>query len=168
MGIFIQAAGATRRSGKLTVARQGLSRLTLCLAAAMLMFTLSSMDVRAQIVTEEGDQKGLTYEETSHYMRFSADDGPQTYEYKFKNETDKPVMIYFTRVSCHCMSAERPKKPIAPGDEGVIKVTYDNENNFKEGSGTAMVNHKVYVYDSTSEEPVVLKFSAGISYGKKE
>ena len=48
------------------------------------------------------------------------------YEFKFKNSGDKDLIISQAKGSCGCTQPEYPKDPIAPGDEGTIKVTFNS------------------------------------------
>jgi len=52
--------------------------------------------------------------------------------FAFKNTGDKPLVIYSVKPSCGCTAAEPPKEPIAPGETGEIKGTFDS--NGKSGS----------------------------------
>lgn len=49
-----------------------------------------------------------------------------THEFKFKNSGDKDLIISQAKGSCGCTQPEYPKDPITPGDEGVIKVTFNS------------------------------------------
>lgn len=49
-----------------------------------------------------------------------------THEFKFKNSGDKDLIISQAKGSCGCTQPEYPKDPIAPSDEGVIKVTFNS------------------------------------------
>lgn len=49
-----------------------------------------------------------------------------THEFKFKNSGDKDLIISQAKGSCGCTTPEYPKNPIAPGEEGVIKVTFNS------------------------------------------
>jgi hypothetical protein len=49
-----------------------------------------------------------------------------THEFKFKNSGDKDLIISQAKGSCGCTQPKYPKDPIAPGDEGVIKVTFNS------------------------------------------
>jgi hypothetical protein len=49
-----------------------------------------------------------------------------THEFKFKNSGDKDLIISQAKGSCGCTQPEYPKDPVAPGDEGVIKVTFNS------------------------------------------
>lgn len=46
--------------------------------------------------------------------------------FKFKNTGDKPLIIQAVNSSCGCTVADKPEKPIAPGQEGEIKGEFDS------------------------------------------
>ncbi len=50
--------------------------------------------------------------------------GPVTTKFEFINTGNKPLIIIDAVASCGCTRPEYPKRPIAPGKKGVIKVTY--------------------------------------------
>ena len=56
--------------------------------------------------------------------------------FEFTNTGNAPLIISEAKGSCGCTVPEKPKRPIAPGDEGIIKATFDSKN--RVGS-----NHKV-------------------------
>lgn len=64
--------------------------------------------------------------------------------YKFKNTGSKPLVIASVSASCGCTVPEKPEQPIMPGEEGMIKATFDS----KDRVGTA--NKSVYVTANTS------------------
>lgn len=45
----------------------------------------------------------------------------------FKNTGKRPLIISAAEGSCGCTVPEYPKDPIAPGESGVIKVTFNSE-----------------------------------------
>ena len=47
--------------------------------------------------------------------------------YRFKNTGDKPLIIAGVTASCGCTVPEKPEKPIAPGQEDVIKAKFDSK-----------------------------------------
>jgi len=47
--------------------------------------------------------------------------------YRFKNTGDKPLIIAGVSASCGCTVPEKPEKPIAPGQEDVIKAKFDSK-----------------------------------------
>jgi len=72
--------------------------------------------------------------------------------FRFRNTGTKPLVIERVQPTCGCTLADPPKEPIAPGQEGVIKGTFDSNN--KLGP-----NHKtMYVYANTTpktEHPLI-------------
>jgi hypothetical protein len=63
--------------------------------------------------------------------------------FRFKNTGDHPLVIQRVQPSCGCTIAEQPTAPVLPGEEGVIKATFDSEQ--RKG-----INQKtLYVYANT-------------------
>ena len=63
--------------------------------------------------------------------------------FRFKNTGDHPLIIQRVQPSCGCTIAEQPKAPVLPGEEGIIKATFDSEQ--RKG-----INQKtLYVYTNT-------------------
>ena len=61
--------------------------------------------------------------------------------WKFKNAGQKPLIIQDVAPTCGCTVAEKPKEPIAPGEEGIIKATYKSS-----GDGGKHVSKQMTVY----------------------
>jgi hypothetical protein len=60
--------------------------------------------------------------------------------YRFKNTGQKPLVIERVQPSCGCTVAEQPNQPVPPGEEGMIKASFNSE-------GRLGVNHKtLFVY----------------------
>lgn len=49
---------------------------------------------------------------------------PYSGEFKFVNTTDSPVSVVSATANCGCTTTEYSKKPVAPGQTGVIKVFF--------------------------------------------
>jgi hypothetical protein len=47
--------------------------------------------------------------------------------FRFKNSGNKPLVIQRVQASCGCTIAEQPTEPIAPGEEGTIKASFNSE-----------------------------------------
>lgn len=60
-----------------------------------------------------------------------------THVFKFANTGDKPLTISNARGSCGCTVPDYPKTPIAPGEEGEIKVEFNSKG--KKGAQTKYV-----------------------------
>jgi hypothetical protein len=59
--------------------------------------------------------------------------------WRFKNVGNKPLVIENASASCGCTVPEKPEKPIAPGEVGQIKATFN-------GSGQGSIMKQVHVY----------------------
>ena len=54
-------------------------------------------------------------------------DGDQVnYDFKFTNSGNAPLIITNASGSCGCTVPDYPRTPIAPGEEGVIKVSFNS------------------------------------------
>ena len=50
-----------------------------------------------------------------------------TYSFHFTNTGNVPLIISDVGSSCGCTVGDYPREPIAPGERGAIKVTYDSK-----------------------------------------
>lgn len=64
--------------------------------------------------------------------------------FRFKNTGNKPLVIESVHPSCGCTVADPPKEPIAPGEEGEIRGSFDS--NGKEGE-----QHKTLVVTANTK-----------------
>lgn len=130
-------------------------RLIMCVAVAIASLTMSY----SGLTQGKGQKKSrlLTFEKTVHdFGEITHEDGAQECSFKYKNQTDTTILIYDVKVFCNCTKVEWPRKPIRPGDEGEIKVRYDNEgapHHFDKG---------VSVYTSTGKRPVLLRIKGTV------
>lgn len=83
---------------------------------------LSSFQLEAK---DKGEPKMHVHETTHDFGVIKEDGGPVTCEFKFSNSGNSNLVIYSATAQCGCTKPEFPEKPIAPGKEGVIKVTYN-------------------------------------------
>jgi hypothetical protein len=60
--------------------------------------------------------------------------------WKFKNAGDKPLIISEARGTCGCTIADKPKEPIAPGQDGVIKARFNSQGQGPEAHKTVSVD----------------------------
>jgi hypothetical protein len=51
--------------------------------------------------------------------------GPQTYAFEFTNTGAEPVTIQNVSASCGCTTPGWTKEPVAPGEKGEVKATYN-------------------------------------------
>lgn len=68
----------------------------------------------------------LTFANESHdFGTISEGDVVET-EFKFTNTGKGPLIISSAQGSCGCTVPEYPNEPVAPGEEGVIKVSFNS------------------------------------------
>lgn len=76
--------------------------------------------------------------------------GDATYVFKFKNAGDSPLLITRATSSCGCTTPNYTKKPIKPGDEGEITVTYHAKGR------PGPFEKSIYVFSNDSDHERVL------------
>ena len=67
--------------------------------------------------------------------------------YRFKNSGDKNLIFTNVRASCGCTVPEKPEKPYASGEEGVIKAKFDSR-----GKRIGETRNTVYVTANTKPD----------------
>ncbi len=78
--------------------------------------------------------------------------------YRFKNAGTKNLVIANVSASCGCTVPEKPEKPIAPGEEGVIKAKFDSK-----GRPKGENRKDVFVIANTPEHSSQLSFKVEIT-----
>ena len=63
-----------------------------------------------------------------------------SYTFHFTNAGDAPLIITGVDKSCGCTASEFPRQPIAPGQTGSIKITYDSKGHHGFQSKGLVVN----------------------------
>ena len=67
--------------------------------------------------------------------------------FRFKNSGTKNLVVANVTASCGCTVPEKPEKPFAPGEEGVIKAKFDSK-----GRPHGEARKEVYVTANTKPE----------------
>jgi hypothetical protein len=63
--------------------------------------------------------------------------------FRFKNTGTKNLIIENVTAQCGCTIPEKPERPFAPGEEGIIKAKFN-------GSGSGTITKQVYVTANTN------------------
>ncbi|MGZ2370855.1 DUF1573 domain-containing protein [Ancylomarina sp. YFZ004] len=81
---------------------------------------------------------GLSAQKTKPVMEYGSkthdfgtikeETGKQVYSFEFVNKGTSPIIIQNVRSSCGCTSPNWSKAPVAPGQKGFIKATFDPKN----------------------------------------
>lgn len=89
----------------------------------ILLFTLI-LGISVATKAQSGPAKFAFNEETHDFGKIPLNK-PATFEFKFTNKGDQPLIISKVETTCGCTVPEYTKTPIKKGDSGVIKVTYN-------------------------------------------
>lgn len=97
-------------------------RIVAPLAAILMLLGIVCFKAEAK-----NDKKAsMKVEQTTHnFGTIKEDGGPVKCEFPFKNIGDGNLIIFDATAECGCTRPEYPRQPIAPGKDGVIKVTYN-------------------------------------------
>lgn len=87
--------------------------------------TIFMLIVSCVVMTAQGKHL-LKFSETAHdFGTVSQKAAPVVHEYEFINTSTEPVAVLSASAQCGCTRPEYPVKPLAPGERGVIKVTFE-------------------------------------------
>lgn len=99
----------------------------------------------------------IVFEKSSHnFGNIKEADGDASCEFKFKNEGNSPLIITRATSSCGCTAPSYPKAPIAPGDSGVIGVTYHAKG--RPGGFSKIIT----IYTNVPDEKIKLTISGNV------
>ncbi|MBQ7471277.1 MAG: DUF1573 domain-containing protein [Prevotella sp.] len=95
------------------------------LTIAMLLFAC------VNLATAQEQQAQIKFDKLTHnFGKFSETDPVQTCTFAFTNTGTAPLVINQALASCGCTVPEYTKKPVAPGEKGEIKITYNGKGKF--------------------------------------
>ncbi len=128
--------------------------LIMVLAASMSLTSMSPS-------SSEGTKPHIQFDNTKHDFGTIVQNGNGSWEFKFKNTGKEPLIIQNVRSSCGCTIAQRPSKPILPGETASIKVRYDTRR--------LGVFHKTITVSSNADNAsVVLEIRGEVKAKPKE
>lgn len=97
----------------------------------------------------------IHFEKTTHDYGTIKKDADGNCEFKFTNTGEKPLMLSNVRASCGCTVPTWPRKPIQPGETGVIKVKYNT-------ASVGAFNKSITVSSNAANERVVLRIKGTV------
>lgn len=91
-------------------------------------------------------QAAITFDKTEHNFGRLLQGEVVTYSFHFTNTGNVPLIITSVSTSCGCTAGDYPRDPIAPGQGGSIKATYDSKghNGFQHRTLTVSSNTNPY------------------------
>ena len=97
-------------------------------------------------------QAKISFEEKTHRFPKTNEGILLEHDYSFKNTGNEPLMIEGIKVTCTCTKFTYPKKPILPGEHGIIHVTFDTNKKYEWQNRTLVIT-------SNAEKPTsVIRF----------
>ncbi|MBP1673433.1 MAG: hypothetical protein H6Q25_1248 [Bacteroidetes bacterium] len=86
----------------------------------------------------------LTFETVTHNFGKVIQGERLSYSFKFKNTGKSNLIISYVETSCGCTTSTPPKEPIAPGESGEIKVTFDSKTKSGEVTNQVMITANTF------------------------
>lgn len=142
-----------KKSKKVSVATVKLFIISIFAVAAIMSQPLCAAG-------QTGHSIALKFNEVVHnFGKISIDSGAQRCQFVFTNVSSSPVAISNVLSSCGCTTPSWSKAPIRPGEKGVIKVVFLNDQ------GPYPFDKTLSVYTTASEKPIMLRIT-GVVYEK--
>ena len=91
----------------------------------------------------------IAFDETEYDYGTIPQGSDGTHDFVFQNTGNEPLLLNNVRSSCGCTIPEWPKEPIAPGEKGTIRVSYNTRI-------TGSFTKSISVYTNANQQPVVL------------
>jgi hypothetical protein len=105
-------------------------------------------------MTEVHDS-ALLFDTTVYDFGTLAYESEAEFSFRFTNTGNKPLTLRTVRTSCNCTVPEWPRKPIDPGAQGIILVSYNTSI-----SGT--FSKTISVYYNQATQPVRLRITGRV------
>ena len=101
-------------------------------------------------------QKKLEFETTIHNFGNITEGEPAEATFTFKNTGKEPITLVNVHASCGCTTPSWTKTPVAPGQTGTVKATYDSKN--RQGS----FNKTITVRTDGEPQYIVLRITGDV------
>lgn len=139
------------------------------------IFSLICLLVFAGIINLNAQQGGpaILFSRTVHdFGTIMESDGPVTCTFEFKNTGNQPLVLNNVAASCGCTSPGWTREPIAPGEKGEVKATYNPVGRVAPFDKTITVQSNgtpgrivLHIKGVVTRKPVDLKVSYPLSIG---
>ncbi|MDD3876965.1 MAG: DUF1573 domain-containing protein [Bacteroidales bacterium] len=104
----------------------------------------------------EGSLPVLKFDKTEHDFGQLIQGERVSYAFKFKNEGTSDLVIASANAGCGCTIPNYPRQPIAPGESGVVEVSFNT--NGKSG----FQNQRVSIVANTQPNTTVITIKANV------
>ena len=112
----------------------------------------AKLDSLAHPATAAGGAEAMRFERTLiDAGHIGEDDVPPVYTFRWRNTGGKPLVVTRVQTTCGCAAASWDKKPVAPGGEGAVTVTYRPKGH------PGVFDRRIFVYTQLSDkEPTAI------------
>lgn len=76
-------------------------------------------------VKPNAETTAINWSETTHDFGKIKVNVPVTHQFIFTNKGSEPIIVTSVKASCGCTVADYSKEPIAPGQKGFVKATFN-------------------------------------------
>lgn len=111
--------------GSLAASAQSKSKKTTAVSAAPAMSISEAKATPQQKVEEVAKGTTIEFEKTIYDFGSVPQGTPVDAEFVFTNTGKEPLILQKVTASCGCTTPYYTQKPIAPGEKGMIKATYN-------------------------------------------
>jgi hypothetical protein len=94
----------------------------------------------------------MKFNSTKHNFGFVRQGDVLEYDYEFTNNGQQPLLVSDTKTECACTTAEKPAKPVLPGESGKIHMRFDSKSAIDRQERTIIVS------SNAKNSPVTLTF----------
>ena len=98
----------------------------------------------------------IQFQKTEHDFGKILQGEQVSYTFKFKNVGNAPLIITNIEKTCGCTSPDFSSKPIKPGEEGKITITYDSKGH------KGFQNKRLIVKANTNPSETILRIKAQV------
>jgi outer membrane biosynthesis protein TonB len=109
----------------------------------------------AQTGADQPSAASIQFEEKVHDFGTLEQYSDGSCSFTFKNKGNEPLVITKVITSCGCTVPDYPQRPIMPGQESQINVTYDTS---KLGS----INNQIVIRSNAEEGTITLKIKGKV------
>lgn len=98
----------------------------------------------------------IEFQKTEHNFGKILQGEQVSYTFKFKNTGNAPLIISSIEKTCGCTSPDFTSKPVKPGEEGKITITYDSKGH------KGFQNKRLIVKANTNPSETILRIKAQV------
>jgi hypothetical protein len=112
-------------------------------------------------LTLQGSAQQIEFRSMKQNFGFVHEGDTVKLDYTLKNTGDHPLVISDYEVECGCTAMQKPSGPIMPGEEYVLRITFDTHQKYDRQDRT------VKVISNAANSPSILRFK-GVVTKRKE